>query len=461
MVKKKNTAPHKKNKPQLSIYIPTYNRPKLLKNALSHILEVQKGGIDIELLIYDSSTNDDSREIVKEFYADHADKFETRYVHKNYEHVGWKIVEAYRDAAGEYVTYLGDDDYFNIENLKEALQKLKHQPQIHGWFATWQLWDDENKRIVNKTNEHGLNWMTSEPKTYGMDTVLLLANEVINRVVCPEIFIIKTETARKVMMDWRYPDEQLALFVLFRTLRFGKVHVTNTPFYRYCEVRQTALLDQDKDSQTHYGERLYKEAPFMTRFSREWFVSQAFREAGHDHIPLETQQAILQSVNFEYIQRLKGNGLAAAVRHKEYQLAHRYISTMASWNKDIYSKEELYHFEKVYLVAYALQTIEKQIDNIEENKNLQLFGFGDNDVTQYFKQNLGNPNVSATMIQDHKDLSNDSPILVPLPKHRKKLTEKYGFAENKVIALEDVMNTLRMIRDHISCENFTSSECSL
>ena len=463
MAKKKKTALNinKKSKPQLSVYIPTYNRPKLLNNAINHILEVFEAGVDLELLIYDSSKDDRTKKVVDEFKKQHGAKFDIRYVHKNYEHIAWKIVEAYRDAKGEYVTYLGDDDYFNIDNLKEALKKLKMQPQIHGWFATWQLWNDENKKVVNKTNEHGLNWMTTESKTYGMDMVLQLANEVVTRVVCPEIFIIKTDTARKVMMDWRYPDEQMAIFIIFRTLRFGKVHVTNTPFYRYCEVRQKALLEDCKETQTHYGERLYKEAPFMTRFSREWFVSQAFREAGHDYIPEETQKAIFQSVNFEYIQRLKGNGIAAAVRHKEYQIAHRYISTMASWNKDVFKKEELYNFEKVYLVAYALQTIERQIDNIEDNKKIQVFGFGDNDVTQYFKQNLGNPKVKSEFKEDLKELSDDAPILVALPKQRKKLTEKYGFEEGKVIALEDVMNTLRMIREHISCEDFVSKECRI
>lgn len=462
MVKKKDQTPchAQKNKKQLTVYIPTHERPKLLNNALHHIKNVFDAGIDLELRIYDSSGDERSYEVVEEFKKTN-NTFPIYYKRKNYQHVLWKMVEACRDAEGQYITYLGDDDYFNIDHLKDALKKLKHQPQIHGWFATWQIWDDEKKEIVCKTNDQGLNWITSESRTYGMEDVVLLANEVVNRVVCPEIFILKTETARKIMIDWRYPDEQMALFVLLRTLRFGKIHLTNTPFYRYCEVRQKAFLEDDEQTQTHYGERLYKEAPFMTRFSREWFVSQAFREAGHDSIPEETQKAILQAINYEYIQRLKGNGITAAIRHQEYQIAHRYISNMASWNQDILSKEDLYQFEKGYLIAYALQTIEKQIEHIEEKKELNVLGFAENDVSQYFKNEKRNSSIKTYLTQNYEDVLNDAPILVPLAKQRKKLIEKHSFKENKIIAFEDVMNTLRMIREHISCDEFVSKECQI
>lgn len=442
-------------KPFLTVYVPTYMRPKLMANCLNHLEDVYKAGVDLEVLVYDSSTNNETEAVVNTFLKNRKTDFPIDYIHKDYENALWKNVAAHTKAKGEYITYLADDDYLIIDNLKEALHTLKHNPQIHGWFATWQLWDDQNEQPVNHYNNQSLNWMTSENKTYGMENVIDLTKEVVMNGVCPEIFILKTDTGRKVMMDWRHPEEQTSLFVLFRTLRFGRIHLTNAPFYRFSQVRKNALLENDHESQTHFGERLYKEAPFMTRFSREWFVAQAFREAGHQSIPEDAQEMIFKALNFEYIQRLKANGQAAAIRHKEYQLAHRYLSTMAGWDEKILPKDELYKFERFYLVSYALQTIENQIEHVEDKKKIQIFGFGNNDVKTYFENKLGNQSIESIVVNTAEDLDNDAIILVPELIHRKKLLMKKGLPESKVIALEDVMNTLRMIPDPISCEAFT------
>lgn len=441
-------------KPFLSVYIPTHERPLLLENCLNHLLDVFNQGVSLEVLIYDSSSDGINHGVIDAFKEKVNDQFRVFYKQKQYDHIVWKTVDAFQDAQGTYVTYLADDDYFHIPNLKEALFTLKHNPSIQGWFATWQLWDDEQEKVVNQTNEHGLSWMTKEAKTYTMDTVLELAQEVIVQNVCPEIYIMKVETGRKILIDWRYPDEQIALFILFRTLRFGALHLTNTPFYKYCDVRKSKLLEGEKETHTHYGERLYKEAPFMTRFSREWFVSQAFREAGFDEIPEESKQKILTAIMHEYAHRLKGNGIAAAFVHNDMQHAHRFISTMASWNKALFPKEELYKFEMMYLVPYALQSIEKRIQHVEENQAIQVFGFGESDVLNYFSSDMRQSNIQSTIVQDIKELKTDSIVLVPLPKHRKKLTQLHGFSESKVIALEDIMNTLRMIRDPLSADAF-------
>lgn len=460
---KKNVNISSNEVPTLTICLPTYDRPKLLENCLNHLLSVASTvGYRFEVLVYDSSPDERSKIVVEAFKKKITNEFEFVYLHRDFSHVLWKVYAAVNNASGKYFMYLADDDYLLPENLNLALQKLESEPQLSAYFATWQLWNDETGQIVNKTNDQGLNWMTSEARTYTINDVLALADEVVVRTVCPEIYIMRTDVARNIMMDWRSPDEQIAIFFLMRTLRFGSVHISNTPFYRYTDIRKTSLLDGQKDSQAHYGELLYKEAPFMTRFSREWFVAQAFREAGHDFIPEKIQQTIFKSINFEYIQRLKGNGLFG-VHHKEYQLAHRYLSTAASWNPGIYPKQEIYALEQHYIVPYSLQTIENVIKNTRDVQKIQIFGFTDaNHVVAYFENKAGDPNISFTKTNKAKDLTDDSIILVPIHKHRNDLLEKHGISSSNVIVLEDVMNTLRIIRERFVCgPEFVSTDVEL
>lgn len=448
--------------PFLTICVPTYDRPKLLANCLNHVLSIIESGVDCEILVYDSSDNDLSTKVVEKFLDIVPDRSRIKYLHKDFGHIFWKLYAAANNASGRYFMYLADDDYLLVDNLKEALKKLTNEPELVAYFATWQLWNDETEQIVNKTNDQGLNWMTSEAKTYTINDVLALADEVVVRTVCPEIYIMRTDVARTIMMDWRSPDEQIALFFLMRALRIGSVYITNTPFYRYTDIRKTSLLDGKKDSQEHYGERLYKEAPFMTRFSREWFVAQAFREAGHDFIPEKIQQTIFKSINFEYIQRLKGNGLFG-LQQKEFQLAHRYLSTASSWNPAVYPKQEVYALEQHYIVPYSLQTIENVIKNTRDDQKIQLFGFTDaNNVVAYFENKAGDPNISFTKTNKAKELTDNGIILVPIHQHRDALIEKHGINASNIVVLEDVMNTLRIIRERFVCgPEFVSADVEL
>ena len=58
------------NMPKISILIPTYNRAAFLRNALDSI--VAQNARDIECVISDNASSDDTAEIVKSFQKNHA-----------------------------------------------------------------------------------------------------------------------------------------------------------------------------------------------------------------------------------------------------------------------------------------------------------------------------------------------------------------------------------------------------
>jgi len=118
--------PEKASKPRkdplLSICVPTYNRPSLLKRTLESLQAEEHS--DIEVIVTDNSDNDDSQTCVEEFFQAAAHPW--RY-HKNapgldaHENMNVGIGLA----RGEYVYIVHDDDYLLPGGLTQILQRLR------------------------------------------------------------------------------------------------------------------------------------------------------------------------------------------------------------------------------------------------------------------------------------------------------------------------------------------------
>lgn len=89
----------------LTIAIPTYNRPKTLKQALDMISEQYDESI--EVLICDDSTDDNVHNVV----IDSQKKIPIRYI-KNNTNLGFdrNFLQCFKEAKGKYVLLMGDDD---------------------------------------------------------------------------------------------------------------------------------------------------------------------------------------------------------------------------------------------------------------------------------------------------------------------------------------------------------------
>lgn len=113
------------NKPILTIGIPTYNRPKKLKQCLISI-EKQTLTKDVEILISIDGSTDDTEAVVKRFIS--SSKLNLRYV-KNKQNLGFdhNIINIYKNARGKYVWFLGDDDQMFTDAIKNIVKILKEE----------------------------------------------------------------------------------------------------------------------------------------------------------------------------------------------------------------------------------------------------------------------------------------------------------------------------------------------
>jgi len=102
----------------LSITIPTYNRAKLLLENLESLIPQIANNPDLEVLIFDNCSTDNTESIVLELIK----KCTNIRYHKNTSNIGYvgNQINCIESANGKYIAFLCDDDIY----IKGAVQKI-------------------------------------------------------------------------------------------------------------------------------------------------------------------------------------------------------------------------------------------------------------------------------------------------------------------------------------------------
>lgn len=108
--------------PKISIIVPVYNTEKYLKKCLDSL--INQTFKDIEIVIINDGSTDNSEKIIKEYEQKYSDKI------KSYkkENGGLSSARNYgiSKANGEYIAFVDSDDYVDLEvfdKLKEEINK--------------------------------------------------------------------------------------------------------------------------------------------------------------------------------------------------------------------------------------------------------------------------------------------------------------------------------------------------
>ena len=107
----------------VSIIVPTFRRPKGLKNALESLKEQQSGDKPLEIVITDNDPDGSAKLYVNAFAA--TCDFPVVYVHAKIPDVANARNEALKVARGRYLAFL-DDDQLAEENWLEELLDVMH-----------------------------------------------------------------------------------------------------------------------------------------------------------------------------------------------------------------------------------------------------------------------------------------------------------------------------------------------
>lgn len=137
---------------KISVLTPTYNREKLLNNLYKSLVENSKYDVEIEWLIMDDGSTDNTEIVIKEFEKEN--KIKIKYYKQNNQGKMAAINNLVGHATGEIILDCDSDDYFTDDAFKiisEEYEKNKGRKNI---YALCFLKYDQNGNNMGKSFEN-------------------------------------------------------------------------------------------------------------------------------------------------------------------------------------------------------------------------------------------------------------------------------------------------------------------
>lgn len=112
-----------KHIPIFSVVIPTYNREKLLRNAIDSVLN--QSFTDFEIVVVDDGSSDNTFSLIRDY---HDERIIYAYKQNGGQNTANNV--ALRLARGEYISFLDSDDIWMKEKLEKTYQKFMSDPEL-------------------------------------------------------------------------------------------------------------------------------------------------------------------------------------------------------------------------------------------------------------------------------------------------------------------------------------------
>lgn len=140
---------------KISIIVPVYNNSNFLKATLKSIIETNY--LNLELIISDDLSTDNSMKIVEEFCANHPSVHVV--VRQNNENLGTakNILSAVLSASGEYIFICAADDIFLKERIELSLKAFIEEQAFAVFGDTFIIDEKGNDKNLIYTNAEHVN----------------------------------------------------------------------------------------------------------------------------------------------------------------------------------------------------------------------------------------------------------------------------------------------------------------
>ena len=135
---------------KVSVTIPTHNRAHFVWQAIESVLAQTFG--DFELIVSDNASTDATRQVVGQ-YADPR----VRYLrHADNAGMAGNWRSALAAATGEYIAFLGDDDWWSPDFLARLTPPLERHPDVDVAFADHWIVDREGTLLADASKQSAL-----------------------------------------------------------------------------------------------------------------------------------------------------------------------------------------------------------------------------------------------------------------------------------------------------------------
>lgn len=128
---------------KVSVIIPVYNQEELVIKAIESVPTRD----DIEILVIDDASTDNTYKNVQDYANEHLDKNIIILSNSENKGVAYTVNKGYDNASGEYLVLLGSDDDFYTDKFIEIMQQLDGTDMVYFNLQInngdiWQLTND-------------------------------------------------------------------------------------------------------------------------------------------------------------------------------------------------------------------------------------------------------------------------------------------------------------------------------
>lgn len=268
--------------PLVSIIVPIYNGEKYIANCVDCLLAQTYSNIEI-LLINDGS-KDNSLQIIKEEVKKHPD---IKYIDKPNEGVSATRNLGIQQANGEYIYFFDVDDHVLPEMLAENVPQAVSNNADILYFNFWYCFVEENTKYEVKTQ----NSFSGNSLDFFNNSFLdLLKNEVFfapwNKLYKRSFLIDNNLIFNKDLSI--YED---ILFNIMAASKASNFVVNNKPYYKYGIQSSGTALTRFHDNYYDSVEKIHKAAmSYCDKYDNNSDQKQFFNELFVNHIILHFRQ---------------------------------------------------------------------------------------------------------------------------------------------------------------------------
>lgn len=227
--------------PVLSICIPTYNREKYIKRLLSSIVCQQWFSEEIEILVYDDPSSDNTEEVVKNYIK----KFNNIKYHRNEYRLGMmpSILDSILKCTWKYIWLFGSDDmiwphalktvlflinkekpdlifnkYWDINKISDVEKKINYKNYLNFVDFCHNVAIDREKTNDIKSIDHAISY-------FSYMSIYCFRRDVFN-----ESYFLLDKKWKKKYLNTHYFNY---IYILFSSKKINKICLLNSPILTY------------------------------------------------------------------------------------------------------------------------------------------------------------------------------------------------------------------------------------
>ena len=249
-----------KKNPFFTIIIPTYNRAKFLKIAISSVLS--QSFKDWELLIIDDGSSDNTKQIVTGF-----DDERIRYIYKPHQGVTPTRNKGMEESRGKFICFLDSDDRFRQDKLEITYQYIQKNPQ-YKVFHSEEVWYRNGallpQKIYHKKPSGDVFRNAVKLCCVSLSTAAInreIFDQIGTILLIPQHLTIK-EGGQSDQQSKKYPAmDKFRIYALKKLLEQGKLtkkqyEIAYKELKNKCDIYIKGALKRDKNDEVRYYQDL-------------------------------------------------------------------------------------------------------------------------------------------------------------------------------------------------------------